>query len=179
VLRDLRETLRRLEPGRGRQDQDSETQRARPRRLPRPLTPNQERCDSHGNRIWIHEAWQWILAAHHNPDVPLPTWADRPAISRITISSPPLWRPFRFRNRGCSWAEQIKPFNFLMVATIDPFGYPPGVDPAKFRLIAAYNDNPDSWASLEWRNIYNPAGPSYRITTDKTAPPTPDLVVVK
>jgi hypothetical protein len=67
--------------------------------------------------------------------------------------------------------------NFLMVATIDPFGYPPGVDPTKFRLIAAYN--PDTWITLEWRNIYDPDGPSYRITTDKTAAAAPELVVVK
>jgi hypothetical protein len=144
-----------------------------------PLTPNQERPDTKGNRIWIDEAWNWILAAHHNPDAPLPAWADQPAVSRITVSSPVLWRPFHLRNRGRKWVDQIKPFNFLMVATIDPFGYPPGVDPTKFRLIAAYNDNPDTWADLEWRNIYDPDGPSYRITTDKTAPAEPGLAVVK
>ncbi len=66
-----------------------------------------------------------------------------------------------------------------MVATIDPFGYPPGIDPTKFRLIAAYNDNPESWTSLEWRNIYDPDGPSHRITTDKSAPASANLVVVK
>jgi hypothetical protein len=144
-----------------------------------PLTSSQERRDANGNRIWINEAWGWILAAHHNPDVALPTWADRPAVSPITISSTALWRPFRLRNRGRSWVDQIKPFNFLMVATIDPFGYPPGIDPTKFRLIATYNDNPDSWANLEWRNIYDTDGRSYRITTDRDAPAAPDLVVVK
>jgi hypothetical protein len=119
-----------------------------------PLTPGHERRDSHGNRIWIDDVWKWILAAHENPDAPLPAWADRPAVSRITISSVPLWRPFRLGNRGRRWADRIKPFNFLMVVTIDPFGYAPGVDPAKFRLIVAYNDNPDTWSTLEWRNIH-------------------------
>jgi hypothetical protein len=83
-------------------------------------------------------------------------------VSRITISSTALWRPFRRHNRGRSWAGQIKPFNFLMVATIDQFGYPPGVNQNEFRLVAAYNDNPDTWTDLEWRNIYDPDGPSYR-----------------
>jgi hypothetical protein len=144
-----------------------------------PLTPSQDRRDNHGNRIWIDETWRWILAAHDNPDAPLPTWADRPAVSRITISSTALWRPFARYNRGRSWAEQIKPFNFLMVATIDPFGYPPGVDQAKFRLVAPYNDNPDTWANLDWRNTYDHDGPSYRLTTQWTAEAEPDLVVVK
>jgi hypothetical protein len=71
------------------------------------------------------------------------------------------------------------PFSFLMVATIDPFGYPPGADPIKFRLVAPYNDDPDIWANLEWRSIYDPDGPSYRITTDRTAPPEPDFAAVK
>jgi hypothetical protein len=88
-------------------------------------------------------------------------------------------RPFRLPNRGRSWADQIKPFNFLMVPTIDPFGYPPAVDSSKFRLIAPYNDKSDAWANLEWRKIYDPDGPSYRITTDRRAAPAPDRAVVK
>jgi hypothetical protein len=66
-----------------------------------------------------------------------------------------------------------------MVVTIDPFGYPPGVDPSKFRPVAAYNDNPDTWTDLKWRNICDPDGPSYRITTVKEAPVASDLVIVK
>jgi hypothetical protein len=66
-----------------------------------------------------------------------------------------------------------------MVPTIDQFGYPHGVNQNEFRLIAAYNDNPNTWTSLEWRNIYDPNGPSYRITTDRMAAPAPDLAVVK
>jgi hypothetical protein len=144
-----------------------------------PVSPKAERHDANGDRTWIDDAWRWILVAHDNPESPLPAWADRPAVSRITVSSTALWRPFRLRNRGRSWAEQIKPFNFLMVVTIDPFGYPPGVDPTKFRLVAPYNDDPDTWTTVEWRNIYDPDGASYRITTDKTAPPEPHLVIVK
>ena len=34
-------------------------------------------------------------------------------------------------------------------------------------------------AQLEWRNVYDPDGPSYRITTDRDAPVQPDLVIVK
>jgi hypothetical protein len=51
-----------------------------------PLTPGIERRDATANRIWIDDAWRWILAAHHNPDAPLPAWTDRPAVSRITVS---------------------------------------------------------------------------------------------
>jgi hypothetical protein len=144
-----------------------------------PLTPNDERRDAKGNRIWIDEVWRWILAAHDNPDTPLPAWAGRPAISRITVSSTAVWRTFALHNRGRSWADQIKPFNFPMVPTIDPFGYPPGVDLTKFRLVSPYNTNPNNWTAAKWRNIYDRDGPIYRITTDRTAPPEPEVVIVK
>lgn len=63
--------------------------------------------------------------------------------------------------------------------TIDAFGFPPGADPARFRLIAPYEPDPAKWSQLPWRNLYDPNGPTYRITTDKHAPPEPDLVIVK
>jgi hypothetical protein len=93
LLRDLRQALRHLPPRRGRRHRDPQARRAWARRLPRPVSIKAERRDARGNRIWIDDAWRWILAAHNNPDAPLPAWADRPAISRITISSPALWRP--------------------------------------------------------------------------------------
>ncbi len=56
-------------------------------------------------------------------------------------------------------AEQIKPFNFLLVADVDPFGYPP-IAPQRFRLIAAYSSNPDEWEQLEWRNYTTRTDPA-------------------
>ena len=144
-----------------------------------PHSPREDRRDHHGNRVWITEAWRWILTTHHHPDTPLPDWADLPALSRVTISSPPLWRPFTRWNHDRPWADQMKPFNFLLVATIDPFGLPEGTDPARFRLIAPYTDDPAQWTSLNWRNHYDPHGPVYRITTDRSAPAHPDTVIVK
>jgi hypothetical protein len=144
-----------------------------------PISPDRERRDTDGNLVWVDEAWHWILDVHDNPNAPLPQWATLPALSRITVSSPTLWAPFTAYNHGKPWAEQIKPFNFLLVADVDPFGYPPGVDPTRFRLIAAYTDTPQRWTQLQWRNLYDPDGPAYRITTDRDAPVEPDLVIVK
>jgi hypothetical protein len=133
-----------------------------------PLSPKEVRRDEHGNPLWIDEAWQWILDAHHNPDTPLPSWAGLPALSRVTVSSPALLRPFSRWNRDRVWRERMKPSNFLLVATVIPFGHPPGTDPARFRLIAPYTSNPDEWPELQWHNMYDPGGPSYRITTEWT-----------
>ncbi|HEX2809223.1 MAG TPA: hypothetical protein VHN80_23915, partial [Kineosporiaceae bacterium] len=144
-----------------------------------PVTPREDRRDDKGQLVWVLAAWQWIAAAMQDPHTPLPDWAHLPAVSRISVSSITLWRPFRSWNRGKPWADQVKPFNFLLVADVDPFGFPPGADPARFRLIAPYTDKPDEWDGLEWRNLYDPDGPTYRITTDRDAPAEPDLAIVK
>lgn len=144
-----------------------------------PVQPGRDRRNDKGQLTWILEAWQWVALAMGDPHAPMPDWANQPAVSRISVSSTTLWSPFRRWNRRRSWAGQIKPFNFLLVADVDPFGYPPGVDPQRFRLIAPYSSDPDDWQHLEWRNLYDPDGPTYRITTDRQAPPEPDLVIVK
>lgn len=144
-----------------------------------PISPNQDRRDRHGHRIWISEAWHWVLRHHEDDTTPMPEWASRPALSRVTVSSPLLARPFTAPDRGRPWRERIKPFNFLLVATIDPFGYPPGADPTRFRLIAPYTNDPDQWLSLGWRNVYDPDGPRYRITTDRDEPSDPCVLLVK
>jgi hypothetical protein len=148
-------------------------------RLLDPRSPDQPRRDRDGNPIWIDEAWQWILDADRDPDAPPPAWAQLPAMSRITVSSINLWRPFARYNRRRDWAEQIKPFNFLLVPTIDPFGYPPGADPARFRLIGPYESDPRRWTQRRWRNLYDRDQNLYRITTDPTEPAAPDLVLVR
>ncbi len=144
-----------------------------------PLSPDTDRRDAAGNPRWIDDTWHWILTAHDDSDAPLPEWADRPALSRVTVSSPPLLRPFARWNTKRFWADQVIPFNFLLVATLDPFGHPPGVDPARFLLIAPYDNNAGRWTELDWRNRYNPDGPSYTITTDKNARPDTYLAGVQ
>ncbi len=144
-----------------------------------PISPREERRNAAGQLQWILDSWQWVAAAMHDPETAPPSWAHLPALSRVSVSSVTLWRPFRDWIASRPWAEQIKPFNFLLVADVDPFGYPPGVDPTRFRLIAPYSDNPEEWTSLEWRNLYDPGGKTYRITTDRNAPAELDLVIVK
>jgi hypothetical protein len=145
-----------------------------------PVSPTTDRRDSKGQLTWIIDIWRWIASALNDPEQPLPHWAGHPAVSRITVSSATLWEPFRIWNAGRPWSEQIKPYNFLLVADVDPFGYPPGVDPGRFRLIAAYDNNPDHWADREWRNLYDPHGRTYRITTSRLeAADDPELVLAK
>ncbi len=55
----------------------------------------------------------------------------------------------------------------MLVAHVAPLGEPPGVDPQRLRLVAPYTADLSAWESLRWRNLYDPNGPDYRITTTR------------
>jgi hypothetical protein len=70
-------------------------------------------------------------------------------------------------NKSKPYADQIKPFNFLLSAQVAPLGFPEGVDPAHFHLIAPYESDPRKWHKLRWVDRYS--GKPYRITTSDEA----------
>ena len=63
------------------------------------------------------------------------------------------------------YAEQVKPYGFLLVAHAASGGLPRGADPERFVLVAPYELDPTRWVDLPWRNLYDPAGPTYRLNT--------------
>ncbi len=77
-------------------------------------------------------------------------------------------------------ANRVRPGVYYIIAVdIDPFGFPPGVDPNRFRLNAPYTNDSRVWSRLRWRNQYDPDGPSYRINPYRPSPVQPGLVLVK
>ena len=116
-----------------------------------------------GDREWIAQAWLTIIRRalrlrHRTLD-----FARSPAISRTTVSSPAVIRPLATLNEGKRYADQIKPFNFLLTCHVKPFGHPNGTDPERFHLIAPYENDPTRWFKLGWIDQYS--GKTYRITT--------------
>jgi hypothetical protein len=81
----------------------------------------------------------------------------------VTVSSPAVIRPLAKLNEGKAYAEQIKPFNFLLTCHVKAFGHPKGADPEHFHLIAPYNNNSTQWLKMDWIDQYT--GDNYRITT--------------
>jgi hypothetical protein len=115
-------------------------------------------------REWVKQEWRWLLhqAAFHS--IPRPEWHHQPALSRFTASHPRLLLPFAKWNAGIPYQEQIKPANHLYVAHPSPGAHPRQTNPKRFALIspAAATNSPQQ----EWRNLHNPGGPTYRISTD-------------
>ena len=115
------------------------------------------------DRSWIAQAWLGIVRRSLALTTePLP-FADRVALGQITVSSPDVLRPLAKLNAGKSYAQQIKPFNFILSCHVAPYGHPANADPGRFHLIAPYQTDPRKWLALPWIDQYS--GKQYRIST--------------
>jgi hypothetical protein len=107
--------------------------------------PERPRRDNNGRRLWVAQAWQWIIdqAAGLNPT--LPPWASTYALTRFTISSPALEAWFTGYNQDRPRDEHIRPGSFGLIAhpiTLHGAGTP--------RPTAPYEKNPARWPKLGW-----------------------------
>jgi hypothetical protein len=103
-------------------------------------------------------------------------WLDRPYVSRISAASAAALRPFLDSyNAGRPFADQVKPFNFLICVHAATFSHPAGYPPERFQLVHPFEPDPQRWLELEWIDHYS--GDRFPIHT--LGPPSPDSVKVK
>jgi hypothetical protein len=116
------------------------------------------------DRDWIRQVWLYIVKmALRLPTKPL-SFERLLAVGRVTITSPKRMRSLSKLNRGKKNAERLKPFEFLLSCHVRPFGYPVGVDPEKFHLVAPYEPNSSRWLKMLWTNEHS--GEQYGISTE-------------
>ena len=102
------------------------------------------------DRDWIRQLWEGVVREELGLSNTGPNWLDPPALSRLTISSSELLRPFQQLNASKDYPGRIKPSNFLLAAHVKPFGHPDDVDPERFQLFAPYETDPANWERLPW-----------------------------
>lgn len=145
--------------------------------LQREVNNKEERWSEHGlghllnptdsqneDRDWIAQAWLAMIRRAMRLPTKRFAFEKRPAISRITLSSPALMNRFADYNAGKPYAKQLKPFNFLLSAQIATLGHPVGVDPQRFHLITPYEPDATKWLGLKWMDQYS--GKRYSLSTD-------------
>lgn len=115
------------------------------------------------DREWIAQTWRNIIRKADGLSAKHLEFEHIPAVGRISVSSPAVLRPLNNLNAGKGYADQIKPFNFVLSCHVQPLGQPIGCDPEHFHLIAPFESDSRKWANLEWINQYS--GKNYRITT--------------
>ena len=87
---------------------------------------------------------------------------DRPAVSRLVASTPYLLKLFKTYNHGKDYADQVKPFGFMLTATPQrTAGILLGVE--RLHLIGPYETDPTKWEDMVWTDIYT--SNQYRIST--------------
>lgn len=112
-------------------------------------------------REWMRTIWAGLVSEALGNAVDWPDWLARPAMSRITVSSPLVLRPLGQRSRP--YPEAVKPFNFLASPHVAPLGHPAGVDAQHFHLVAPYTKEARQWSKLRWTDVYS--GEAFGITT--------------
>jgi hypothetical protein len=136
-----------------------------------PLGPSSD------SRDWIGKAWTYLEQKARGLSPAEPEWFRLPAMSRITLSTPDLRRPFVGLNTGKPYGEQVKPFNFLMRPRVDQRYLPAGHEVPS--LIAPYNENPDTWLTASYLNLGTEQSGVWHITTGRPDPVEPHTVTVK
>jgi hypothetical protein len=132
-----------------------------------PLDPDSSETD------WIKATWHVLVCRALGLPQPTLRWLERPAISRVSVSTPGMWRPLADGTK--LYRHRVKPFNFALSAHVVPFGHPPGANPERFHLLAPYERDARKWLELSWTDV--DSGSAFRITTD--GPATVGAVAVK
>ena len=122
-----------------------------------PIDPQSE------DRNWIGQSWLRIIRKSVDLDSENLCFEQSPAVGQTTISSPAVIKSLANFNEEKRYADQIKPFNFLLTCHVRSLGHPPGVDPARFHLIAPYEKDPRRWLKMNWIDQYSEK--PYGITT--------------
>ncbi len=111
------------------------------------LDPTEEQHRDNRGRLWIHDAWQWLLtSALTGTSPPLPGWADRYAVTQFSISTPRHASWFQLLDTGGHTPGKPRPFGFGLLGHLDPFAaalvdnYP----------AAPYAKDPHQWPNLPW-----------------------------
>jgi hypothetical protein len=121
-----------------------------------PIDPDSEDTN------WIRAVWQGLVEEAFGGAQFDPEWADRPAVMRSSVSTPGLLKRFDRINRKKSYAKQVKPFNFLLSASVDSIEWPAKPSKANgFHLIAPYSRKPLEWLRNLWTDLHS--NDEYRI----------------
>ena len=116
------------------------------------------------DREWIAQAWLRIIRTALGLRTTKHDFGNLPAVGRVSVSSPGRLRPLLTLNENRPYAQQLKPFNFLLTCHVKHFGHPIGADPEHFHLVAPYQPDARRWLEMKWIDQYT--GNRYWATTE-------------
>src|SRR5581483_5934659 len=114
----------------------------------------------HETPQWIFEAWEWIMRGVLGLERTKPEWFDLPVMIKLTLSTP--HNALRSLEKG----PLTRPYNFMMLPQLSPYGYPQSVDRNKFTLITSFTSERDQWMRSKCVNIHDEQSSVYELTDD-------------
>jgi len=119
--------------------------------------------------LWIELLWRSIVANELGIPVPKIPFLDLPALTRITVSSPHILRPFMAAQIELPFKERTSPTIFMLSASVAPNGHPVGADPLRFHLVSPYQPDSSRWLATNWTDLHS--GHQYQASTSYPAHP--------
>jgi hypothetical protein len=118
--------------------------------------------------------WSFIIREVLGLAVKRPSWFELPTMMQTGVTSPAVLRAFGRLNADTQYADQVKPFNFMLSAAgVQP---PAGVGATeRFRLVPPWEPDPGRWSKLSWVDLHHPDRGRYRITTINGRPGQPKV----
>lgn len=103
--------------------------------------------DDEGRRVWMREAWNYTLRRALGLDADLPAWADKPALTQFTMSSPRQRRWFGQRDSGRPNDATPRPGGFGILGQTAPSST---LGPNTPMPATRFTNNPDEWLTADW-----------------------------
>ncbi|MHB8459730.1 MAG: hypothetical protein ACYDAK_02940 [Candidatus Limnocylindrales bacterium] len=111
---------------------------------------------------WFSEWWEYLLRLELGVPAERPAWFDDPAFGALSVTSAQDERAFRRYNAARPYAEQVRPWGFVMTVHAHPLvrtAAGPRV------LVSPREDDPDKRDDLAWFDRLDPSGEALRIRT--------------
>jgi len=113
---------------------------------------------------WITEVWETIVRRTLGLPVTRLSFADLPAVTRTSITTPHVMRGLSGKDWGDSLDGEIRPATFLLSVAVARLGHSVGADPTRFHLISPFTSDPSKWLDGPWVDVHS--GREFRVTTD-------------
>ena len=109
-----------------------------------PISPERPQRDEKKRRIWMRQAWEWVLAPEGTPP---PEWASTYALTRFTVSSPRVQLWFRGYDVAAPKEKRVRPGTFGLLA--HPSGFVSDLSGDALPA-TTYESDPRRWPELPW-----------------------------
>ena len=114
-----------------------------------PTAPDDPAREPEGRRVWMRQAWEYILGRALGTNPALPSWAGRLALTRFTVSSPRNLTWFNAPRHGPVSGGKPRPASFGLLAHAN--SVLTGGEAAPLPA-AEYETDPTKWLGLDWRD---------------------------